>query len=110
MGYVMKNETKQGKDSITKGFKWRCIGPPRGGRVVAVAGDPTDPMTFYFGACAGGIWKTTDGGTYWECYTVGFQTGAPMGALAVSSRNQNGIYACAGEPTIRPGGFFGVGV
>ena len=46
---------------------WRCIGPPRGGRVVAVSGDYHDAMTFYFGACAGGIWKTTDGGTYWEC-------------------------------------------
>ena len=37
-------------------LKWRCIGPPRGGRVVAVAGDPRDAMTFYFGACAGGVW------------------------------------------------------
>ena len=37
-------------------LKWRCIGPPRGGRVVAVAGDPEDPRVFYFGACAGGVW------------------------------------------------------
>jgi hypothetical protein len=36
---------------------WRCIGPPRGGRVVAVSGDYHDAMTFYFGACAGGIWN-----------------------------------------------------
>ena len=46
-------------------LKWRCIGPPRGGRVVAVSGDPHDRMTFYFGACAGGIWKTVDGGVFW---------------------------------------------
>ena len=39
-------------------LEWRCIGPPRGGRVVAVAGDPVDAGTFYFGACAGGVWKT----------------------------------------------------
>ena len=51
---------------------WRCIGPPRGGRVVAVAGDPVDPATFYFGACAGGVWKTNDGGTYWENISDGF--------------------------------------
>ena len=25
-------------------MRWRCIGPPRGGRVVAVAGDPEDRM------------------------------------------------------------------
>jgi len=42
-------------------LKWRCIGPPRGGRVVAVAGDPVHPMVCYFGACAGGIWKSIDG-------------------------------------------------
>ena len=48
------------------GLKWRCIGPSRGGRVVAVAGDFNNQMTFYFGACAGGIWKTTDGGIYWR--------------------------------------------
>ena len=30
-------------------LKWRCIGPPRGGRVVAVAGDPEDRGVFYFG-------------------------------------------------------------
>ena len=29
---------------------WRGIGPFRGGRVVAVAGDPSSPMVFYFGA------------------------------------------------------------
>ena len=50
---------------LTGMLEWRCLGPHRGGRVVAVAGHPTDPMTFYFGACAGGVWKTTDGGLNW---------------------------------------------
>ena len=43
-------------------MSWRSIGPFRGGRVVAVAGPPTDSNVFYFGACAGGVWKTTDYG------------------------------------------------
>ena len=47
-------------------LKFRCIGPPRGGRVVAVAGHPTEKNVFYFGAVAGGVWKTIDGGHYWE--------------------------------------------
>jgi hypothetical protein len=41
-------------------LEWRNIGPHRGGRVVAVAAGPKEPMTFYFGACAGGVWKSTD--------------------------------------------------
>ena len=53
-------------------LRWRCIGPPRGGRVVAVAGDPDNSQVFYFGAAAGGIWKTEDGGTYWENVSDGF--------------------------------------
>ena len=80
---------------------WRCIGPPRGGRVVAVAGDPVDPATFYFGACAGGVWKTNDGGTYWENISDGFLNKASVGAIAVSESDPNVIYAGTGEACIR---------
>ncbi len=52
--------------SQTNALHFRPVGPPRGGRVVAVAGHPTDRNVAYFGACAGGVWKTVDGGTYWE--------------------------------------------
>ena len=82
-------------------LKWRCIGPFRGGRVVTVAGDVSDPATYYFGACAGGIWKTDDAGTYWECISDGFLNTASIGALAVSEADPNVIYAGTGESTIR---------
>ncbi|MEC9328596.1 MAG: glycosyl hydrolase, partial [Pseudomonadota bacterium] len=106
----MSNQNAAKTDSVTNKLKWRCIGPPRGGRVVAVAGDPTDPMTFYFGACAGGIWKTTDGGTYWECVSDGYLTSATIGALAVSESDPNVIYAGTGETTIRVDVSYGDGV
>ena len=89
---------------------WRCIGPPRGGRVVAVSGDYHHAMTFYFGACAGGIWKTTDGGTYWECVSDGYLTSATIGALAVAPSDSNVIYAGTGETTIRIDVSFGDGM
>ncbi len=82
-------------------IKWRCIGPPRGGRVIAVAGDPIDDQVFYFGACAGGVWKTYDGGIYWENISDGFFTSASIGALAVSESNPNTIYVGTGESCIR---------
>jgi photosystem II stability/assembly factor-like uncharacterized protein len=81
--------------------RWRCIGPFRGGRVVAVAGDPRDVGTFYFGACAGGVWKTEDAGQYWECVSDGFFKTSSVGALAVSESDPNVIYAGMGEATIR---------
>ncbi|MDE2937800.1 MAG: glycosyl hydrolase [Chloroflexota bacterium] len=90
--------------------RWRCIGPPRGGRVVAVAGDPVNPMVFYFGACAGGVWKTTDGGTYWDNVSDGYFNTASVGAIAVAPSDPNVIYAGMGESCIRGDVTYGDGV
>ncbi|HLZ68904.1 MAG TPA: glycosyl hydrolase [Dehalococcoidia bacterium] len=96
--------------ALLKTMEWRMIGPPRGGRVVAVAGDPAEPATFYFGACGGGVWKSTDGGTYWENVSDGFFKTAPVGALAVSEADPNVIYAGTGEACIRGNVIHGDGV
>ena len=80
---------------------WRSIGPFRGGRVVAVAGDHRDRNTFYFGGVAGGVWKTTDGGTYWRNVSDGFFRTSSVGALAVADSDPAVIYAGMGEACIR---------
>ena len=87
--------------SVFKAMEWRCIGPHRGGRSVAAVGDPDDPMTFYFGACNGGVWKTDDGGTYWENISDGFFETSAVGAIAVADSDPNVIYAGMGEACIR---------
>ena len=94
-------QTRQIRAQLLDSLEWRCIGPHRGGRVVAVAGDPSCPMTFYFGACAGGVWKTTDGGQNWRNVSDGFFNTAAIGALAVSTSDPNVIYAGTGETSIR---------
>ena len=86
---------------VGKSLEWRCVGPFRGGRVVAVAGHPTEDDVFYFGAVAGGIWKTTDGGSYWENVSDGFLNTASIGALAISNSDPNIIYSGTGEACIR---------
>ena len=91
-------------------LQWRCVGPHRGGRVVAVAGHPTEPSTFYFGACAGGVWKTTDGGTYWENVSDGFFETSAVGALAVAPSAPSVLYAGTGEACIRGNVSHGDGV
>src|SRR5438128_1802150 len=58
--------------ALLAGLRWRFIGPTRGGRVTAVAGVPSAPNTFYFGATGGGVWKTEDAGTTWRNLTDGF--------------------------------------
>ena len=78
-------------------LRWRSIGPHRGGRVVAVAGHPTEQATFYFGACAGGVWKSDDGGTYWQNISDGYFTSAAVGAIAVSTSDPSVIFVGMGE-------------
>jgi photosystem II stability/assembly factor-like uncharacterized protein len=84
-----------------KALEWRCIGPYRGGRVVAVAGDPSEAAVFYFGACAGGVWKTEDAGTYWHNVSDGFFRTAAVGAVAVADADPHVIYVGMGESCIR---------
>jgi photosystem II stability/assembly factor-like uncharacterized protein len=75
-----------------------------------VAGDPTNPFTFYFGSTGGGVWKTTDGGRYWQNVSDGYFKRASVGALAVAPSDPNVIYAGMGEPTIRGNVSHGDGV
>lgn len=82
-------------------LRYRCIGPTRGGRVVAVAADPVKPAVFYHGAVAGGVWKSDDAGQYWQNVSDGFFTAGSIGALAVAPSDGNVIYAGTGESTIR---------
>ena len=80
---------------------WRNIGPHRGGRVVAVTGDVGTRGQFWMGACAGGVWKTSDSGITWRNVSDGFFGTAAIGALAASESDPNVIYAGTGETSIR---------
>src|ERR1035441_9830265 len=86
--------------SLFDRLEWRLIGPFRAGRVVAVAGIPGDPNTFYFGSVGGGVWKTTDAGTVWTPI-FDQQRIASIGAIAVAPSNPNVIYVGTGETDFR---------
>jgi photosystem II stability/assembly factor-like uncharacterized protein len=90
-------------------LKWRSIGPYRGGRALAVAGIPGDADTFYFGAVAGGVWKTTDGGATWEPLTDGTAISS-VGALAIAPSDHKVIYVGTGEAAPRGDMTYGDGV
>ena len=91
-------------------MEWRQVGPFRGGRVVAVAGHPTEPTVFYFGATSGGVWMSDDAGAYWENISDGFFNTAAVGAIAVSASDPNVLYAGTGEACIRGNVSHGDGV
>src|SRR5437867_11373829 len=90
-------------------LQWRCIGPHRGGRVLAVSGVQGQPNTFYFGAVGGGVWKTIDAGRTWTPI-FDDQPVASIGALAVVPSAPDVIYVGSGESTLRDSTGFGNGV
>jgi len=97
MGEVVQADYPSVDASFLSALEWRFVGPYRGGRVVAVAGDADDPLIFYFGAAHGGVWKTTDAGIHWRNVSDGFFEFPSVGALDVSLSNPEVIFAGTGE-------------
>lgn len=82
-------------------LKWRNVGPYRGGRSVAVAGVPDNPMLYYMGSTGGGLWKTTDAGLNWVNISDGFFNSGSVGAIAIAPSDPNILYVGMGEHAVR---------
>jgi photosystem II stability/assembly factor-like uncharacterized protein len=87
--------------SLLSAYRWRGIGPDRGGRSIAVSGVKGRPLEAYFGAVGGGLWKTTDAGNSWAPVTDGQINSSSVGAVAVSDSNPDIVYIGMGESCIR---------
>ena len=97
---------QQAADDLQQ-LRFRHIGPV-GNRVAAVTGVIGDPHTYYAGAASGGIWKTEDGGEYWEPIFDDY-TDHSIGALAVAPSDSQIVWAGTGEPHIRSNVSVGTG-
>jgi photosystem II stability/assembly factor-like uncharacterized protein len=78
-------------DTLLGTYKWRSIGPNRGGRSIAVSGVKGRPNEAYFGAVGGGLWKTTDAGNNWAPVTDGQiheLVGGRGGGVGIESRRR----------------------
>lgn len=80
--------------------KYRSIGPYRGGRSGAVAGDLNQKNTFYFGATGGGVWKTIDGGSNWKNISDKY-FGGSIGCVSVAPSDATILYVGEGENSLR---------
>ncbi len=95
--------------ALFSGMRWRLVGPFRGGRALTAAGVPGQPDIFYFGAVAGGVWKTTDAGRTWKPIFDDAPI-ASIGALAIAPSDPNVIYVGTGEADMRSDITYGNGV
>jgi len=101
-------QTPQITPDVFKQLKFRYIGPV-GNRVIAVAGVPGDPNTYYAGAASGGIFKTADNGAHWNAI-FDDEPVSSIGSLAVAPSDANVVWAGTGEAFIRSNISIGNGI
>ena len=77
-------------------FRFRFVGPMAGNRIASIAGVPGDINTYYAGAAAGGIFKSSDGGFDWTPIFDN-EPVAAIGSLAVAPTNPDIVWAGTGE-------------
>jgi hypothetical protein len=76
---------------------WQALGPGNiGGRTRGLLIHPTTPNIMWAGSVAGGIWKTTDGGSSWVP-KADLVVNIAVNSLILDPRNPNNMYAGTGE-------------
>src|SRR5258708_32684288 len=62
---ILSVRAQQYDPKLYSEMRWRCIGPFRGLRTVAISGVPQQPNVFFMAAANGRVWNTTDFGNPW---------------------------------------------
>lgn len=102
---IAYNQSLQGIESLTG--DWIEVGPiakpdngtgqPNGnGRLNTICFHPTDTNTYWVGAPAGGLWKTTDGGNNWSSNTDDLPT-LGVSSMVVNPNNTSILYIGTGD-------------
>ena len=96
---------------VPSGTAWTNIGPTKAdystngvtlnvtdtGRVNAIVTDPANPSTIYVAFSGGGVWKSTDGGAFWQAKTETLGS-LSVGALEMDPNDANTLYLGLGDP------------
>lgn len=116
--YQQKKNLKIKNGNFREDITWVSLGPTPGyyfnygnitSRIVTGAYHPYNPNIIYVGAANGGVWKTTNGGTFWFPLTDN-QPSLSMGAIAIDPTNPEIIYAGTGEATYSGASYYGRGL
>jgi len=106
--WEQKNQSKSNNNNLNRSLppcNWLPIGPTQNaalqstrgrGRVNVVCVTPSNPNTIYFGAPAGGIWKSINSGVSWTPLTD-YLPQIGVSGIAVDYNNSNIIYISTGD-------------
>ena len=104
--YTQLHVNQDGSDLDASNGYWTSLGPvtytnlsgwnPGIGRINCITFHPTLANTFWVGTPAGGLWKTTDGGTTWTPLTDGMPV-IGISGIAVDYTNTNILYILTGD-------------
>jgi hypothetical protein len=103
-----------GPQPVSAPFGQNGGSPTASGRVTAIAVDPTNANIVYIGGAAGGVWKTTNGGTTWTPMTDS-QASLAVGSIAIDPNSCSPspcttIYVGTGEDNFNGDAFYGAGI
>ncbi|MBK5285106.1 MAG: glycosyl hydrolase, partial [Bacteroidia bacterium] len=99
----MEKRTADDRSISSFAGNWTFIGPPTSaslkgaGRLNFVRLHPTDPNTLFVGSPAGGLWKSTNGGTSWTTNTDFLPQVIGCTDLAIDPTNPNVMYLATGD-------------
>ncbi len=92
------------------GLRWRELGPSAtGGRIVDIEAVPDDVATIYAAAASGGLWKTANNGTTWQCIFENEGT-LSIGDIALDPKNPNVLWVGTGEANNQRSALWGDGI
>ncbi len=84
-------------DNPSSLLPWTPCGPTNiGGRITAIAVNPSNPNIILIGAAAGGIFKSTNGGLNWTPKTDN-RPSLSIGSMMMDPANPNIVYCGTGE-------------
>lgn len=91
-------------------FPWRELGPATfSGRIVDIELDPADPFTIFVGSASGGLFRSRNNGTTWECIFQDEGT-ISIGDVAIDPTDANVIWIGTGEANNQRSSYWGDGV
>jgi hypothetical protein len=78
-------------------WNWEWLGPSNiGGRIRAIAINPSSTSTIFIGGAGGGLWKSTNGGSSWSVVDD-FLPSLAITTIVYDPTNTNTMYASTGE-------------